>query len=172
MDAKVIAENSARQAKASQRQAEDMAQKLMEAQSRETAARVDALLPDAQFSKVEMSYLEEQIWAAEAKFHWIEARFNAGFRQTQSDLLEAKAALCMAKGRLAWAKGDLLQCQKEYDDAVAAWKQCVGIVIKQYQFVAADCTTVFAAEASAKEAELSASKVKRRIAAGEFRQQK
>ena len=172
MDAKVLAENSARQAKESQRQAEDMAKKLLEAQSRETAARVDALLPDAQFSKVEISYLEELAQTAEGNFRFVEGRLNAGYKASEADLQEAKAGLCMAKGRLAWAKGDLLQCQKEYDDAVTAWKRRADIVILQYKVGAVDFPTLVAAEASVKEAELYASKVKRRIAAGESRRQK
>ena len=158
MDAEVLAENSARQAKESQRQAEDMAKKLIEAQSRETAARIDALLPNAQFSKVEISYLEELVGTAEGNVRFVEARWKAGYKATGLDLLEAKARLCMAKGRLAWAKGDFLQCQKEYDDAVAAWKRRVDIVIVQYRVGAVDYPTLVAAEAAGKEAELCAAR--------------
>ncbi|MEN6451173.1 MAG: protein kinase [Thermoguttaceae bacterium] len=171
-DAKVLAEDSARQAKESQRQAEEMARKMLEAQSRETAARVDAMLPTTQFSKVEISYLEEIVRTAEGNFRFVDARLKMGFRATEADLQEAKARLCMAKGRLAWANGDLLQCQKEYDDAVAASKRRVDIVKMQYQYGIVDYTVLAAAEASRKEAELCASKVKRRIAAGEDRRQK
>ena len=172
MEAKALAKKNARQAKESQRQAEDLAKQLKEAQSRETVARVDTLLPDARFSKVEINYLEELVQTAEANFRWVEARFNADFNTTEVDFQEAKAKLCMAKGRLAWAKGDLLQCQKEYDDAVAAWKQRASIIMMQCRTGAMHFSTVVAAAASSKEAELCASKVKRRIAAGESRRPK
>ena len=42
-----------------------MAQKVIDAKSRETAARVDAMLPKAQFSMVEINYLQEQARAAD-----------------------------------------------------------------------------------------------------------
>ena len=47
--------------------------------------------------------------------------------RTSQILLEGKAVLCMFKGCLAWVKGDLPQCQKEYDDAAAACKERVKI---------------------------------------------
>ena len=50
-DARARTEESERQAKESQSRAEVTARQLVEAKSRETAARVDALLPDAQFYK-------------------------------------------------------------------------------------------------------------------------
>ena len=102
----------------SERQVEAMTQKVIEAKIRETAARADALLPDAQLSKVEIGYLEELALTAEGNFRFVEARVKVGYKASDVDLQEAKAGLCMAKGRLAWAKGNLLKCQKEYDDAV------------------------------------------------------
>jgi outer membrane protein TolC len=170
-----LAEKNAQEARqyaaklqASESQLEVMAQKVIEAKIRETAARVDALLPDQQFSKVELGYLEELVRAAEENFSVMEARYKAG-TVGGIDRLEAKAGLCMAKGRLAWAKVDLLQCQKEYDDAVAAWKKRIDIVRIQYQAGTVDYPTVLGAEEAVKEAELSASRVKGRIAARESR---
>ena len=84
----------------SERQVEVMAQEVIETKTRETAARVDVLLPDQQFSKAEIAYLEEQVRAAEANFHVLDARYDAG-TVTLADPLGAKAGLCMAKGRLA-----------------------------------------------------------------------
>jgi hypothetical protein len=78
----------------------------------------------------------------------------------------------MSKGCLAWVKGDLPQCQKENDDAVAACKERADIAIAQYRVGTVDFTTLFAAEAAAKEAELCASRVKGKIAARESRRSK
>jgi eukaryotic-like serine/threonine-protein kinase len=172
MEAKALAEASARQAKESQRRAEesqrraeDMAKKVIDANNREIAARVDALLPDAQFSKTDIGYLEEQVRAAGDNLQIVDARFQAG-TVTELDRSAAKAQLCTAKGRLAWAKGDLLHCQKQYDDAVAAWKVSVAVVDAQYRVGTVDYPARLAAEASLHQAELCASKVKGRIARG------
>ncbi len=174
-----LAEKNAQEAKEyaaklqmSERQVEAMTHEVIEAKIRETAARVDALLPDQQFSKVEIGYLEEQVRAAEANFVVVETRANAGFNASAVDSLKAKAGFCMAKGRLAWVKGDLPQCRKEYDDAVAAWKERAEIIRLQYQVGTVEYTTLLAAEAAGREAELCASRVKGRIAAGESRRQK
>jgi hypothetical protein len=151
---------------ASQRQVDDMAQQLILVKLRATAARVDALLLDQQFSKVEVSCLEEQVRGAEANLKVQDARLQVG-TVTSADPLDAKAVLCMFKGCLAWVKGDLLKCQKEYDNAAAACKERVEIARAQYQVGTVDYPTLFAAEAAAKEAELCASRVKERIAARE-----
>jgi len=160
-DALAAAEESARQARESRRQAEVIAQKLIDAKSREAAARVDAFLPDRKFSKEEIGCLEEQVRAAEANLSIWNARFSAG-TVAAAEPLEAKAGFCTAKGRLAWAKGDLLQCQKEYNDAVAAWKQRVVIVRSRYQVGAVGYADVYAAETPEREAEISIGKVRER----------
>ena len=165
------ARENAAKLQASERHVEVMAQELIQAKIRETAARADALLPDQQFSKVEIGYLEEQVRAAEATLQVLDARYAAG-TVTFVNPIEAKAGVCMAKGRLAWAKGDLLQCRKEYDDAVAAWKERADIVRNQYRVGTVDYTSVSAAEAAGREAELCASRVRGRIAARESRRQK
>jgi outer membrane protein TolC len=165
MEAKALAEASALKAQESQRQAEEMAQKAIDANNREVAARVDALLPDAQFSKTDISHLEEQVKAADENLQIVNARYNAG-TVTEADSSAARAQLGIAKGRLAWAKGDLLECQKDYNDAVAAWKLRVAIVKSQYQVGTVDYPTLLASEASQHEAELCASKVKGRIERG------
>ena len=58
------------------------------------------------------------------------------------------------------------------DDAAAACKDRAEITKAQYQVGTVDYTTLFAAEAAAKEAELCASRVKGRIAARESRRSK
>jgi hypothetical protein len=165
MEAKALAEENARQAKESRRQAEEMARKVIDANQREIAARVDALLPDAKFSKEDLKHLEEQVRAADEIFQIVDARLQAG-TVTQADTSEAKAQLFIAKGRLAWAKGDLLQCQKEYDGAVAASKVRASIVLSQYKVGTVDYPTLANAELLQHEAELAASRVKGRIARG------
>jgi eukaryotic-like serine/threonine-protein kinase len=165
MEAKGQAEENARQARESQRQAEEMAQKVIDANNREVAARVDALLPDAQFSKTDIIQLEQQVKAAAENFQIVDARFHAG-TVTEADSSAARAQVGIAKGRLAWAQGDLPQCQKEYNDAVAAWKARVAVIKAQYSVGMVDYPTLLAAEASQHEAELCASKVKGRIARG------
>jgi len=164
--AKAQAEESARQARESQQRAEAMAKEVIDAKHRETAARVDALLPDQKFTKVEISYLEKQVEDAHTFVQIADARYRAG-TVSNRDLGEAEGELYMAKARLAWAKGDFRQCRKEYDAAVAALKQCLEIVTAQYQVGAADATQVSNVEARITEAELCASKVKKRIAAEE-----
>jgi hypothetical protein len=72
----------------------------------------------------------------------------------------------MAKGRLAWAQGDLPQCQKEYDEAVAAWKQRYDLVRAQYNGGTVDYLALSAAQSLQHDAELFASRVKARIARG------
>jgi hypothetical protein len=138
---------------------------------RAAAARVDALLLDQQFSKVETSCLEGQVRGAEENLKIQDARYEAG-TVTQADPLAAKAVLCMFKGCLAWVKGDLPQCQKEYDDAAVACKKCAEISKSQFQVGTIDYTSLFATEAAAKEAELFASRVKEKIAARESRRAK
>ena len=156
---------------ASQRQVDDLAQQLILVKLRAAAARADALLLDQQFSKAEASCLEEQVQGAEANLKVQDARREVG-TVTRADPLDAKAVLCMLKGCLAWVKGDLLQCQKEYDNSTAACKERVEIAKAQYQVGTLDYPTLFAAEAAAKEAELCASRVKEKIAARESRQSK
>ena len=114
---------------------------------------------------------EEQVRGAEETLMIQDARVKAG-TVTGADPLEAKAVLCMFKGCLAWVKGDLLQCQKEYDDAAAACKKRAEIARAQWQVGTIDYPTLFAAEAAAKDAELCASRVKGRIAARESRRSK
>ena len=155
----------------SQRQVDVMAQQLILVKLLAAAARVDALLLDQQFSKVEASCLEEQVRGAEGNFKVMDARYKAG-TVTGADPLEAKVGLCMFKGCLAWVKGDLLKCQKEFDDAVTACKKRAEIAKAQYQVGTVDYPTLFVAEAAAKEAELCASRVKGRIAAREPRRSK
>ena len=149
---------------ACQRQVDVMDQQLILDKLRAAAARADALLLDQQFSKVEVSCMEEQVRGAEGNLKVWDARREAG-TVGGAGPLEAKAGLCMFKGCLAWVKGDLRQCQKEYDDAAAACKERAEIARAQYRAGSVDLSTVFAAEAEAKEAELFASRVKGRIAA-------
>ena len=156
---------------ASQRQVDAMAEQLILVKLRAAAARVDVLLLDRQFSKVETSCLEEQVRGAEANLKVQNERLEVG-TVTRADSLDAKAVLCMFKGCLAWVKGDLPQCQKEYDDAVAACKERAEIARAQHQAGTVDYPTLFAAEAAAKEAELCASRVKGLIAARESRRSK
>jgi len=167
--AKAMAEENARQARESQQKAEAMAKEVIDAKHRETAARVDALLPDQQFSKVEISYLEEQVAAADMNFQLADTRYRAG-TVSAADTTETKAELCMAKGRLAWGKGDIRQCQREYDEAIAALKQRVDIARGQYQAGSVDATQVSNAEAKITEAELYVSKVQKRFAAEKSQQ--
>ena len=156
---------------ASQGKVNDMAQQLILVKLRAAAARVDALLLDQQFSKVEASCLEEQVRGAEENLTVLDAKHKAGVL-TLADPLEAKAGLCMFKGCLAWVKGDLRQCQKEYDAAAAAWKERAEIARAQYRIGLVDYPTLFAAEAASKEAELCASRVRGKIAARESRRSK
>ena len=157
IDARALAEESARQAKESQRQAEVMAQKVIN-------ARVDALLPTAQFSEEDISYLELQVRTASENLELEKRMLQAG-QAAVFEIWEPEAVLCIARGRVAWAKGDLLQCQWEYDDAVAAWKEAVKGNIQRYQIDPdADIKDVRATEAQSAETQLCASKVRGRIA--------
>ncbi len=133
---------------------------------RAAAAHLDVLLLDQKFSPFEASCLEEQVRGAEDVFKMLDARYQNG-RSSLVEPLAAKAGLCTYKGCLAWVKGDLRQCQKEYDDATAACKECARIVKAQVKVGVVDYTALFAAEAAAKDAELRASRVKGRIAARE-----
>jgi hypothetical protein len=144
----------------------DVARQLFYVNLRAAAARLDALLLDQQLSKLEVSCLEEQIKSVELAYKIADARYQNG-RTSVADVLEVKAGLCMYKGCLAWVKGELKQCQKEYDDAVAASKEHVKIVEAQNRVGNVDTTILCAAQAAAKDAELRASRVKERIAARE-----
>jgi hypothetical protein len=144
----------------------DVARQVFYVNFRAVAAHLDLLLLGQQFSKVEVSCLEEQVRGAEQILKIADARYQNG-RTSFADVLVVKAGLCMYRGCLAWAKGELKQCQKEYDDAVAACKEHAKIVNAQYRVGTVDYTTLFAAEAAAKDAELRASRVKERIAARE-----
>ena len=154
-----------------ERKLDDMAGQLFFVKLRAAAARTDALLLDQQFSKVEVTCLEDQVRGAEATFKVVNARLEAG-SVSELDRQRAKAALFMLKGCVAWVKGDLPQCQKEYDGAVAACKECAEIVRTQQQVGTVDYPTLLLAEAATKEAELCASRVKGRIAARESRRSK
>ncbi len=105
-----------------QRQVREMGQQLTDqlnsVRLRAAAARADDLLLEREFSKTDISCLEEQIRGAEKYLAVQDARLEAGI-VIEVDRFEVKASLGMFKGCLAWVKGDLLQCQKEYDDAAA-----------------------------------------------------
>ena len=139
-----------------------MAQKIIDAKGRETAWCIDALLPDQRFSAAEVGDSEKHVGAAENSSLDADSRFRAG-AVTHAKVYQTKAEVSFAKGRLAWAQGDLLKCQREFDDAVGFWQLHALIVSDQREIGLATDSQAADVETKITETRILASRVKRKI---------
>jgi hypothetical protein len=137
---------------------------LTEAKQRMTEARIDAMLPDEPLSDEQIKYLKSQVQRFEELWRYTNTLAMAGRRGGESFVeAESLSKVHSAKARVAWAEGDLAQCLREYEAAIAATDERIAGLQALYETDRSQYPALADAENDRTELRLCASKVKRRI---------